>query len=89
MLYISLGGAADRYLKHIFCEQKRFVIYVCCGPVLTTTNPLAIKIGLLKLNEMFNLHVSKFMLSTLTGLDVVLSVNIFKMIKFFDFKTKT
>ena len=48
------GGAADCHLKPIVCMQKN-VRYVCCVPALTPTNPLFIKTGFLKLNEVIDL----------------------------------
>ena len=64
------GGAAECYLKQIVSMQKRIVRYVCRVPALTTTNPLFVKTGLLKLNDVFKLQVCKLMQNSMTGFDV-------------------
>ena len=46
------NGAAECYLKQIVSMQKRIVRYVSCS-ALTQTNPLFVKTGLLKLNNVF------------------------------------
>ena len=64
------GGAANCYLKPIVCMQKRVIRYVCRVPALTTTNPLFIKTGVLKLNDVYRLQICKLMRNTITGFDV-------------------
>ena len=64
------GGAADCYLKPIVCMQKRVIRYVCRVPALTTTNPLFLKTGVLKLNDVYKLQICKLMRNTITGFDV-------------------
>ena len=44
--------------------------YVCRVPDLTPTNQLFVKTGLLKLNDVFKLQVSKLMQNSITGFDV-------------------
>ena len=61
------GGAAEFYLKQIVSMQKRIVRYVCRVPALTLTNPLFVKTGLLKLNDVFKLQVCKLMQNSMTG----------------------
>ena len=53
------GGAANCYLKPIVCMQKRVIRYVCCVPALTTTNPLFEKNFVLKINDVYQLQISK------------------------------
>ena len=50
--------------------QKRIVRYVCRVPVLTPTNPLFVKTGLLKLIDVFKLQVCKLMKNNMTGFHV-------------------
>ena len=64
------GGAAECYLKQIVSMQKRIVRYVCRVPALTPSNPLFVKTGLLKLNDVFKLQVCKLMQNSMTGFDV-------------------
>ena len=64
------GGAAECYLKQIVSMQKRIVRYVCRVPALISTNPLFVKTGLLKLNDVFKLQVCKLMQNSMTGFDV-------------------
>ena len=64
------GGAADCHLKPIVCMQKRVVRYVCRVPALTPTNPLFIKTGFLKLNEVLKLQICKLMQNTIRGFEV-------------------
>ena len=49
---------------------KTVVRCVFCVPVLTPTSSLFIKVGLLKLNELFELQILKLMQPYLTGFDV-------------------
>ena len=64
------SGAAEYYLKQIVSMQKRIVRYVCYVPALTPTKPLFVKIGLLKLNDVFKLQVCKLIQNNMTGFDV-------------------
>ena len=50
--------------------QKRNVKYVCRVPALTLTNPLFVKTGILKFNDVFNLQICKLMLNTLREFEV-------------------
>ena len=52
----GLGGANDWYLKPIVYMQKQILRYVCCVPAVTPTNPLFLKTGHLKLNEVYDLQ---------------------------------
>ena len=49
---------------------KKIVRFVFRVPALTQTNPLFVKTGLLKLNDMFKLQVCKLMQISMTGFDV-------------------
>ena len=51
--------------------HKRIVRYVCCVPALTPTNPLFVKTGVLKLSDVFKMHVYKLLQNNMTGFDVV------------------
>ena len=44
--------------------------YVCRVPALTPTNPLFIKTGFLKLNEVLDLQICKLMQNTISGFEV-------------------
>ena len=50
--------------------QKIIVRYVCCVLAVIPKNPLFLKTGLLKLNDIFDLQVCKQMLSNFTWYDV-------------------
>ena len=63
-------GAAECYLKQIVSMQKRIVRYICRVLALTPTNPLFVKTGLLKLNDVFKLQVCKLMQISMTRFDV-------------------
>ena len=64
------GVAAEFYLKQIVSMKKRKVWYVCRVPALAQTNPLFVKAGLLKLNEVFKLQICKLMQNSMTGFNV-------------------
>ena len=64
------GAAAECYLKQFVSMQKRIVRYVCHVPALSPTNPLFVKTGLLKLNDVLKLQVCKFIQNSITGFDV-------------------
>ena len=51
-------------------ETKNMVRYVCRVPALTPTNPLFVKTGLLKLNKVFKLQVSKLKQNSITRFDI-------------------
>ena len=56
--------------EYLICFCLINLSYVCRVPALTITNPLLLKTGLLKLNEMLDLQVCKLMQNNLSGLDV-------------------
>ena len=63
------GGAAECYFKQIVSMRKRIVKYVCHVPVLTPINPLFVKTGLMKLNDVFKLEICKLMQKSMTEFD--------------------
>ena len=69
-LITAYGNAADCYLKPVVNMLNIFVRYVCHVLVLTPTNTLLLKTGLLQLNYAFDLQICTMMQSTLTGFDV-------------------
>ena len=58
-------GSSGCHLKPIVRMPKRIVRYVFRVPALTPTNPLFIKTGFLKLNEVLDLKICKLMQNTI------------------------
>ena len=65
-----LGGADKCNLKQTFSKKRIKVRYVCSVAAFTPTNPLVVKTGVLKLNNLFKLQVCKIMQNSMTGFDV-------------------